>query len=223
LLWIALLLLPAGLAPQRVIRWYFRRLVQASGCRVHVRGLEYLRRSGPAVLVLNHQSYVDGAVVVAALPTGFRFLLKRQLEAYPLIGTAVRKCGHLLVDRASWDDRLAAADRLVDALRRGDSILVFPESTLARGPALLPFRLGAFRAAVESGCPVIPIAVRGTREILPQGRWLLRRGVVHVTIGEPIEAKGEGWRESLDVRCRARAAIERDLSAASAGNGAAGV
>jgi 1-acyl-sn-glycerol-3-phosphate acyltransferase len=76
---------------------------------------------------------------------------------------------------------------------------------------LLPFRLGAFKAAVEAGRPVIPIAILGTRDILPADRWILHRGPITVAVGTPIAPEGGGWREIVRLRDRARAAIATRL------------
>lgn len=210
---LALLVLPAGPVSERIIRWYARRVFAACGCRLQVSGLAHLRRSGPAVLVANHSSYLDGFALVAALPIGPRLVVKEGLTAYPLIGGLLGKFRHLAVDRTSVGARVAAAARMVEALRHGDSLVVFPEGTFSRSPALLPFRLGAFSAAVESGHPVVPVAVRGTRSILHYGRWLLRRGEIHITIGAPLCAAGGGWRESVQLRQRVRGELERVLEA----------
>jgi 1-acyl-sn-glycerol-3-phosphate acyltransferase len=89
---------------------------------------------------------------------------------------------------------------------------VFPEATFSRSAAMLPFRLGAFRAAAESRRPVVPIVIRGTRDIMHDRRWLLRRGAIDITIGPPIETAAGGWCESLRLRREARAVIERQLA-----------
>jgi 1-acyl-sn-glycerol-3-phosphate acyltransferase len=95
------------------------------------------------------------------------------------------------------------------AVRRGAVVCVFPEGTFVRRPGLLPFRLGAFKAAVEAGCPIVSVAIRGTRHVLPADTWLPRPGRVHVTIGAPLQPAGDGWRELVRLRDLARAEIAR--------------
>jgi 1-acyl-sn-glycerol-3-phosphate acyltransferase len=94
---------------------------------------------------------------------------------------------------------------------------VFPEGTFQRTPGLLPFRLGGFKAAAESGRPVVPIAMRGSRELLPADAWLPRRHAVQITIGAPISPQAEGWPEMVRLRDLTRAAIEAQLGALNAG------
>jgi 1-acyl-sn-glycerol-3-phosphate acyltransferase len=95
------------------------------------------------------------------------------------------------------------------AIRGGTSLVFFPEGTFLEAPRLLPFRLGAFKTAVETGCPVVPVAIRGTRAILPAGAWLPRRGPITVAIGAPIAPRERDWREIVRLRDAARAEISR--------------
>jgi 1-acyl-sn-glycerol-3-phosphate acyltransferase len=85
--------------------------------------------------------------------------------------------------------------------------MIFPEGTFVRAPGLLPFRLGAFKAAVETGRPIIPIAIAGTRRLLPDGSWVFRHGPIEVTIGAPLQPRGDGWPEMVRLRDAAREAI----------------
>jgi 1-acyl-sn-glycerol-3-phosphate acyltransferase len=80
-----------------------------------------------------------------------------------------------------------------------------------RRPGLLPFRLGAFKAAVEAGCPVVPVVIRGTREVLPADTWRPRPGRIEVTVLPPLTVAGEGWREIVRLRDAARAAVAATL------------
>ena len=88
---------------------------------------------------------------------------------------------------------------------------MFPEGTFVAAPGLLPFRLGAFRAAVETGRPVVPVAIGGTRRILPADTLLLRPGRITVTIGRPLTPAADGWQEIVRLRDLARTAVEQAL------------
>jgi 1-acyl-sn-glycerol-3-phosphate acyltransferase len=181
-----------------------------AGCRLRLEGTENL--GGTGILAANHSSYLDVVALLAALPVDVRFVAKRELERTPLVGTVIRKVGHLTVDRFDLSRSLADADRVARALRGGVPLLFFPEGTFTAAPDLLPFRLGAFKAAVEAGCPVIPIAIIGTREILPAGRWLPRPAPVTVSVGPRLRPEGQGWREIVRLRDLARAAIAERLA-----------
>ncbi|HXZ18736.1 MAG TPA: lysophospholipid acyltransferase family protein, partial [Candidatus Acidoferrales bacterium] len=109
--------------------------------------------------------------------------------------------------RESREARLKQADALADALSRGETILIFPEGTFTPAPGLRPFQLGAFKSAVASGCPVLPMALRGTRQLLPDDRILARPSRVTLTVSPPIYPSGEGWQEILRLRDATREAI----------------
>jgi 1-acyl-sn-glycerol-3-phosphate acyltransferase len=159
---------------------------------------------------MNHASYIDAIVVMAALPGDFRFIAKRRLMTYPLIGSVIGRAQHVTIEKADPVQRLAGADQITTALRGGMSVAVFPEGTFARPPGILPFRLGAFRAAVDATRPIVPITLRGTRSVLPDGAWLLCRARIDVVIGAPSTALGAGWPEMVRLRDLARTAIARE-------------
>jgi fatty-acyl-CoA synthase len=178
---------------------------------LRVEGLENLPLRGPAVLAANHGSYIDAVALSAALPDDVRFVAKRELVTTPLIATVIRKVGHLTVERAHLSRSVADAGRVTSVLRTGAWLLFFPEGTFLGQAELLPFRLGAFKAAVDARCPVIPIALRGTREILPAYEWLLRPRPITISIGSPIRPVGGGWKEMVRLRDTARTEIARRL------------
>jgi 1-acyl-sn-glycerol-3-phosphate acyltransferase len=206
-LWAGAALAPDARAAGRLVRWWCRLALVLGGCRLRVEGLEHLPATGAAVLAANHASYLDAVVLLAAVPAAFRFVAKRELTAYPIIGTVIRKVGHLVVERGDPTRSAAGAERVSRALAEGLLLLVFPEGTFRRASGLLPFRLGAFKAAVEQERPVIPIAIRGTRGVLPADTWLPRPGPLAVTIGAPIVPEGTGWPAMVGLRDRVRAQI----------------
>ena len=207
LLWVLLLASPRGRAIGVILRHWCLAVIALSGCRLRVTGLEHLRDAGPAILAANHASYLDSVALLAALPPGFRFVSKRQLTVYPIVGTTIRKAGYLTIDRTEFSDRLSGAERIATALREGDSVFVFPEGTFVRAAGLLPFRLGAFKAAVDAGRPVVPIGISGTRAILPADAISLRRGTIEIAVGAPIAPEGTDWDSMVQLRHRVRERI----------------
>jgi 1-acyl-sn-glycerol-3-phosphate acyltransferase len=208
-LWALLLVMPQGRAARRLVRFWCRAILDFSCCPVRVEGLERLRAAVPAVLASNHASYLDAVVLFAALRTDFTFVAKRELASAPFVGRVLRKIGSMTVDRADPVRSVADAERATAVLRGGGSLLFFPEGTFVRTPGLLPFRLGAFKAAVEASRPVIPIGLRGTRDVLPDGVWLPRRGPITVSIGPAATPEAGGWQEMVRLRDLTRDEIAR--------------
>jgi 1-acyl-sn-glycerol-3-phosphate acyltransferase len=199
-LWAYLALRPAGRHADRAAKRWSRLALALSGLRLRVVGIDHLRTLHSGVLVANHASYIDPIVLMAAIPCDFHFVAKRALAGYPLVGTVIRKAEHVTIERAGLSDRLAGAEEVERRLRNDERLLIFPEGTFVRAPGLLPFRLGAFRAAVETGRPIVPIAIRGTRHVLPADTWLFRRRPVTVTIESPVEPRSQGWPEMVRLR-----------------------
>ena len=103
----------------------------------------------------------------------------------------------------------ASVEKLVDTIHSGHHVLIFPEGSISVRPGLRVFHLGAFEAATSSDCPVVPVGIRGSREVLAPGSYRPRRGAVHVTIGEPITAAGSDFADRVVLRDDVRAAIAR--------------
>ena len=160
--------------------------------------------------VANHASFVDPVLIMSLLPVELRFAAKARLASYPFLGTAIRKAGHITIEKGDLSQQIEGAGAVLAPLQAGESLFVFPEGTFVAAPGLLPFRLGAFRAAVDTGCPIVPIAIQGTRELFPAGTLLLRRTSVTVTIGQPIAPGRTDWPEIVRLRDAAREMISRE-------------
>ena len=205
--WGLLAIGPRGAWADRLVGGWSSLLFALGGCRVRVTGRADLAEVEPAVYVGNHASYLDPVLVMATLPGRVRFATKRRLARYPFLGTAIRKGEHIPIETAELSQRMEGASAILAPLRAGQSLFVFPEGTFDAAPRLLPFRLGAFRAAVETGRPIVPVAIRGTRYIFPAFTWLLRPGRIVVTIGTPLRPAGTDWPEIVRLRDEARAFI----------------
>ena len=183
------------------------------GCKVRVVGHEYMSAPGPRMLVSNHTSYFDVLVLMGVLGVEYHFVAKREVHDMPFVGTFLRKLGHFAFDRSDPQARAQQAAEMEEALRKGESVFVFPEGTFTRQQGVRPFQLGAFKAAVAAGCPIVPVALKGTRKFLPEGSLLPRPTSVLITICQPMEARPgttEEWRELVRLRDAARKSIARE-------------
>ena len=208
-LWGLVLVLPPGRRVDRAMKRWSRLMLTLTGLFPRVSGLEHLHAAGPAMVVANHASYIDVIVLMGVLPGDVRFIAKGALAKLPIVGAVIRRAEHIPIEKSDFSQRLAGADQIVQALGRGSSVVVFPEGTFVRAAGLLPFRLGAFRAAVEAERAVVPVAIRGTRTVLPDGTWLFRRSPLAVIIGEPLRPAAIGWTEFVRLRDDAHAHIAR--------------
>jgi len=169
-----------------------------------VHGLENLPPPDTTcVFASNHASYLDGYVLIAALPRQFSFIAKAELLDKFSVSVMLRRLGTEFVNRFDREKSVADASRIVNRARAGRSLMFFAEGTFMRMPGLLPFRMGAFETAVKADLPVVPIAIRGTRSMLRSESWFPRRGAIHVAIGpqiSPQPLKKEGEEELAAVR-----------------------
>ena len=172
--------------------WPLSRLGSAGMLRacgvtaLRVEGLEHLDAAKPAVVVVNHESLFDPAVVMKSLRAPVRFVVKREVSRVPVFGRALSHMGHVFVDR-----REGASDHGLDeaaaAIASGKTVVVFPEGTRSDGSALLPFKSGGFRLALRARVPVVPAALFGTGRILPKRGGYRGPGPVAFVVGKPIE------------------------------------
>jgi 1-acyl-sn-glycerol-3-phosphate acyltransferase len=211
--------IPGLRARQAASRSLARFAAAASGVRVTAVGTENLPRVGSIVAVANHSTYLDAIVLMAALRLDLVFIAKSELAENWLMRRLLTAVGTRFVERFDAARSAEDAHNLTEAARSGTSFAFFPEGTFVRAPGLLEFRMGAFALAAESGIPVVPIAIAGTRALMPAGDWLPRRGPVQVVVGAPITPSGSDWDAAIRLRNAARTHIlahcgEPDLAGA---------
>jgi 1-acyl-sn-glycerol-3-phosphate acyltransferase len=214
--WLLTLLMPNPAAAWALGRAAARALFGLTATTLTVRGLEQLP-SGPCVLVSNHASYLDGVILVAALPRPYAFVAKRELHDQFVAGRYLRRLGAEFVERFDVKRSVEDASRMAEAVARGRSLMVFPEGTFVARPGLLPFHLGAVLAAARAGVPVVPVAIRGDRELLPDGRWWPRHGALQVDVCAPIPPVSDApdlFAAAVQLRDAARRAIARHTDGA---------
>src|SRR5436190_5150450 len=177
----------AGRLQHQISRIWSRMLLAVSGVKMRIRGLEKIDPDGAYVFVANHRSLMDTPVVLAHIPLQFRFLAKKGLFLIPILGTHLRRAGHLPVVK---DDPRASLRSMSDAAKiireRGVSVLLFPEGGRSRNDKLQEFKEGAAYIAIKAGVPAVPIVMTGTREVLPMGSMQIMSGIVELRIGDPI-------------------------------------
>ena len=159
-----LLLLPQPQSRWRVARGSVRLLARLTRIPVAVHGLDHLP-AGTSIAVANHPSWIGPLRLASVMPQSFHFVAAEVLEHQGLNGLVLRRLGHQFVERHEREHGVADADRLATLVRGGRSLVVFPEGGLARAPGLRPFHMGAFVVAAQTGVPVVPAAIRGTRTV----------------------------------------------------------
>ena len=224
--WIAVVTLPRLSWRWATLGALARFLARASMTPLKVHGLDNLPQDGSsAVLVVNHCSYLDAYALVASIPRPISFVAKAEFTKKFHSRLFLQRMHAETVERFDTKQGVKDSRRITSLAQEGKSLLYFPEGTFSRIPGLMPFHMGAFVTAASAGIPLIPIAIRGTRSMLRAGSWFPRRGMISITIGEPVDTHqigaqtgGNDWETALKLRDSARKFIlqhcgEPDLAA----------
>jgi 1-acyl-sn-glycerol-3-phosphate acyltransferase len=172
-------------------RWFGRRVVELLDIRLIASGAENVPPRA-VVYMSNHQSHLDIPILYATLPSPtIRMLAKTELFRIPLWGRGLRAAEFIEVDRSNHARAVRSIDDASRLLRDGVSIYLAPEGTRSRDGRIGKLKKGGFHLALETGAPIVPVAIRGTIRILPRGGRVMRSGQpVSVQIGRPIEVAG---------------------------------
>lgn len=167
--------------------------LRLSGIRVRTRHGEHIQHGRAAVYAINHTSNVEPPIAFKVLSDLFprlRILYKAELRKLPILVRAFDIAGFVPLERGNRDQSLPAIERAADALREGNSFLIFPEGTRSRTGELLPFKKGGFIMAIKAKAPIVPVAVQGGTAAMRKGSALVRPAVVSIRVGEPVETAG---------------------------------
>jgi 1-acyl-sn-glycerol-3-phosphate acyltransferase len=165
----------------------------------------------PYVVMVNHTSHFDVVALYAVLPIPVRFVAKRELQYVPIFGQVLALGAAIMIDRGHKARAIASIERAGRAIRRGASVVLFPEGTRTPPGRLGPLKKGPFHLAVEARVPVLPIGIIGTGAVLPRGSWRTRPGEVVVRLGAPLVVDA-GPAASADEAERARSTLVARVS-----------
>ncbi|MFC1571349.1 lysophospholipid acyltransferase family protein [Candidatus Margulisiibacteriota bacterium] len=168
-----------------------RLLVLASGVKTKISGLKNIPRDKALIFASNHQGAADVLLALAFLPIGFRFAIKKELFRVPFFGWYLKRAGYFSIDRKLVLSAYKTVEQIIDIIKAGESVLIFPEGTRTRTGELGKFKRGSLLAALKSGAPIMPIAISGSFNIMPKGSWIINPCPVKFSVGQPIEIKSE--------------------------------
>ncbi len=205
-LWLVSISLPGLDRRRRFASFTMRLIAGCIGNPIRIEGLDNLPQ-GPAIVVANHISYLDGPMMLLALPPRFSFVVKVEASRVPVIAMLLRRMGCTFVSRDNATQGSADMRSLIRALKAGHSLGLFPEGHIQRCPGLQPFRLGAFLIAAQCGVPVVPAVIRGTRGFLARNEWWPAHSPIHIRLLPPIQPETKGRIAAERLRDAAYATI----------------
>jgi len=201
---------PSRLVAGRYLRWVGRRIAGAyPPWKLRVEG-RWPSAGGAFVVVANHQSILD-ILLLSHMPREMKWIGKEELFRVPWVGWMMRMAGDIAIRRGERDSGLEALGKARDHLARGVPVMVFAEGTRSRDGRLLPFKSGAFRLAIETGVPLLPVAVNGTSAGMPKGSPWVRPCEAWARILEPIPTAGLRPEDAPRLRDEVRRRIAAEL------------
>ena len=193
-------------------RWWCRLIAWSIFARIRVHGVEHVRAEQPYVYMANHSSLIDTPALFGYLPFPFHIMAKRELFFVPFMGWHLWTAGHFPIDRRDRRKTVRSLRRVIEGVRDGKSLAVFPEGTRTRDGRLQEFKPGSFKIALRAGVPIVPVTIRGTFALLPSTTLAPRPGRVEVILGEPIETRDYDEKHLKELIERTQDVIRRTLA-----------
>lgn len=157
---------------------------------VEIGGLNELDKDKSCIYIPNHLSYFDIFSLLAYLPVNFKFILKKELMKLPVFNWAVKRAGYISIDRSSPSKARRTFKQAVTMIQAGKSLVIFAEGTRSKSGNLQPLKKGAFQLAIASGVPIVPIAIKGSNNVMKKGDFKIKSGPITIQVGKPISTIG---------------------------------
>jgi len=174
----------------KLARLWARALLSLSHIPVEILGRHHIIMDGPQIFAANHQSDVDTLVALACIPVPFRWIAKKELFRVPLFGAAMRKAGYISIDRRNHESAMKSLEEAAQIIRKGHSVMTFPEGTRSSDGTIKPFKQGTFHLAIQAGVPIVPVTIIGSSAIMPKRSLNITPGGIKLIIGKPIDVSG---------------------------------
>ena len=191
--------------------WGAKTWLQACGAKVKVTGREHLRDDEQYVFISNHRSYLDTAALFGYTGKRMGIVAKKELLKVPVLGQGMHFVNIIAIDRSNPERARRSMEKAREVMENGYSFGVFAEGTRAMPGELLPFKKGAFHLAMQTGRPIVPVAIRNSDWMMGKKTGVAYAGTIEMTLLPPIETAGVTEERLMDLLNRTRAAIAVEL------------
>jgi 1-acyl-sn-glycerol-3-phosphate acyltransferase len=195
----------------RIVHHYARlwgkAALMANRVKVRMEGMEHLEGRGPYIFMSNHQGSYDVFALLGHLPFQFKWLVKKELFSIPFFGWTMAAAGYISVDREGTRETVDAMNEAAQRIREGMSVVIFPEGSRSPDGSIQPFKKGGFTLAIKSKVPIVPIAIKGSRDIMPKGKLTTAPGQIRMRVGRPIETQHYSLKDRNSLMEKVRTAI----------------
>lgn len=163
-----------------------KAILWVCGVKVKIAGLEHIKDGNPNIYMVNHQSIFDIFTLLACLPANFKFVLKQELMKLPFLGAAMKRAGYISIDRENPRKAIKSMNEAAEKIKKGASVLIFPEGTRSEDGRIQSFKPGGFHLALKAGSDIVPVAITDSHRIVRKGSLRIKKGTILMTIGQPI-------------------------------------
>jgi len=205
----------SGKKGHRIARRWAKIALLATGVKVKVEGLEQIQGKGPYIFMSNHQGGYDIFALHGHLPFDFKWLAKKELFSIPFFGWTLTAAGYISIDRKGSRDTVRAMNEAAQKIQDGMSVVIFPEGSRSPDGLIQPFKKGGFTLAIKSKVPIIPVAIVGSREIMPKGKMTVNPGKITIRIGPTIETRELSLQDWKALMGKVAESISRDFQSIS--------
>jgi 1-acyl-sn-glycerol-3-phosphate acyltransferase len=200
-----------GRVVHRYARLWGKTALLANRVRVKIEGMEHLNGQGPYIFMSNHQGYYDIFALLGHLPYQFKWLAKKELFSIPFLGWTMAAAGYIRIDREGTRETVGAMNNAAQRIRDGMSVVIFPEGSRSPDGLIQPFKKGGFTLAIKSGIPIVPIAISGSRDIMPKGKLTAASGEIWIRVDQPIETENFSSKDRESLMKRVRETITKNF------------
>jgi 1-acyl-sn-glycerol-3-phosphate acyltransferase len=200
-----------GKVIHRYARLWGKVALWANRVKVKVEGMEHLKEEGPYVFMSNHQGSYDIFALLGHLPFQFKWLAKKELFSIPFFGWTMAVAGYISIDREGTRETVEAMNKAAERIRDGMSVVIFPEGSRSQDGTVQPFKKGGFTLAIKAKVPIVPLALTGSREIMPKDRLTATSGEIRIRMGQPIETAHYSIKNRKDLMEKVRAVILKNF------------
>ena len=183
-----------------------------TGVRYTVRGLNNLDTKSCYIFAGNHASGFDIPLAFAGLPFWLISVAKIELKSVFILGWVMKTAGHIFVDRGRSDKALAALEKSkISLIKNPRSVLLFPEGTRSNDGSLKRFKTGGLMLSLDTGLPIVPVAYKGTYEMLKKNSWSVKNHLLEIRIGKPINPNNYSIRDRVNLAEDVKKEVEKLL------------
>ena len=173
----------------RIVQAVFRFILWVAGVKLTVIGEENVPTDTPVLYIGNHRSFFDVPITYPRCPIRTGYIAKKEMEKVPLLSTWMKRLHCLFLDRKDIKQGLKTILAAIEKVKSGISICIFPEGTRGDSDEMAPFKEGSMKIAEKTGCPIVPMAISHTRDIIKDHMPFVKPTHVTVEYGAPIYPK----------------------------------